>query len=110
MKHSVALPSKHGNGTYSQGNVNLLLQQFDFTCTTFTNVMAIKHQLQYSLFNGSFYNEKNGSLVKVDNEELKNFTSILGYLQDLQTILQKIEVCDCIQICIALVIYRGIAC
>ena len=104
MKHSVALPSEQGNGTYSQGNVNLLLQQFDFTCTTFTNVMAIKHQLQYSLFNGSFLNEKNEALVKVDDKELKNFTLILVYLQNLQSILQKIEVCGYIQMCIAFVI------
>ena len=90
MKHSVALPSEYG--TYSQGNLNVLLQQFDFTCTTFTNVMAIKHQLQHSLFNGSFYNVENEASVKVDDEEIKNFTLILGYLQSLQNILQKIEV------------------
>ena len=95
MKHSVALPSEHGNGTYNRGNVNLLLQQFDFTCRTFTNAMAIKHQLQYSLFNGSYYIENNEAIVKVDNEEMKNFTLILEYLQNLQNILQKIEVCAC---------------
>ena len=54
--------------------------------------MAIKHQLQYSLFNGSYYSEKNGASMKVYNEEMKNLTLILEYLQSLQNILQKIEV------------------
>ena len=96
MKHSVALPSEHANGTYDRGNVDLILQQFNFTCRTFTNVMAIKNQLQYSLFNGSYYIEKNEAVVKVDDKDMKNFTLILEYLQILQNILQKIEVCGCI--------------
>ena len=82
------------NGTYSQGNVNLVLQQFAFTCRTFTNVMAIKHQLQYSLLSGSYYTENSGALVKVNNEEIKNFTLIMEYLQTLGGILQSIEVCE----------------
>ena len=96
MKHSVALPSEHANGTYDRGNVDLILQQFNFTCRTFTNVMAIKNQLQYSLFNGSYYIEKNEALVKVDDKDMKKFTLILEYLQNLHSILQKIEVCGCI--------------
>ena len=79
--------------TYSQESVNQVLQQFAFTCKTFTNVMAIKHQLQYSLFNGSYYTENNGALVKVNNEEIKNFTLTLEYLQTLGSVLQSIEVC-----------------
>ena len=59
--------------------------------------MAIKHQLQYSLFNGSNYIENNEAIVKVDNKEMKNFTLILEYLQSLQNILQKIEVCMCMR-------------
>ena len=81
------------NGTYSQENVDLILQQFAFTCRTFTNVMAIKHQLQYSLFNGSYYTEKNETLAKVNSKEIKNFTLIMEYLQMLGSILQSIEVC-----------------
>ena len=81
------------NETYSQEDVNLVLQQFAFTCKTFTNVMAIKHQLQYSLFNGSYYTENNGALVKVNSKEMKNFTLIMEYLQTLGGILQSIEVC-----------------
>ena len=80
--------------TYSQESVNLVLQQFAFTCRTFTNVMAIKHQLQYSLFNGSYYTENNGVLVKVNSKEMKNFTLIIEYLQTLGGILQSIEVCS----------------
>ena len=81
------------NETYSQEDVNLVLQQFAFTCKTFTNVMAIKHQLQYSLFNGSYYTENNGVLVKVNSKEMKNFILIMDYLQTLGGILQSIEVC-----------------
>ena len=81
------------NGTYSQENVDLILQQFAFTCRTFTNVMAIKHQLQYSLFNGSYYTEKTETLAKVNSKEIKNFTLIIEYLQMLGSILQSIEVC-----------------
>ena len=58
--------------------------------------MATKHQLQYSLFNGSYYVENNGTIVKVNNREMKNFTLILEYLQMLGSILQNIEVCGCI--------------
>ena len=96
MQHSIALPDVHGKTIYDQENVNLVLQQFNFTCRTFTNAMAIKHQLQYSLFNGSYYMENNGNLVKVNNREMKNFTLVLEYLQTLGSILQNIEVCECI--------------
>lgn len=97
VQHSVALPSERGNGTYSQESVNLVLQQFNFTCTTFTNAMAIKHQLQYSLFNGGYYMKNNGVIVKINNEEMmKNFTLILEYLQMVGNFLQNIEVCSCI--------------
>ena len=88
MRESVAVPNVHENGTYDQENVNLILQHFCFTCKTFTYVMAIKHQLQYSLFNGSYYHKN--SAMKID---MKNFTLILEYLQMLASTLQDIEVC-----------------
>ena len=92
MQHFVAQPNEHANEMYNQENVNLILQQFKFTCKTFTNVMAIKHQMQYSLLNGKYYTEKNGDLVAVPKMEIKNFTLILEYLQTLGSILQNIEV------------------
>ena len=67
------------------------MQQLDFTCKIFTNVMAIKYQLQFALFNGSYYNEKKEGLVS--HGEIKNFILTLQYLQNLQSVLQKIEVC-----------------
>ena len=92
MQHFVAQPNEHVNETYDQENVNQILQQFKFTCKTFTNVMAIKHQLQYSLLNGKYYTEKNRDLVEVQKMEIKNFTLILECLQTLGNILQNIEV------------------
>ena len=74
------------------------MQRFDFTCKTFTDVMAIKHQLQFALFNGSYYfMDKNGSQAKVaDGEDhidyIKNFTIILENLETLTSILQDIRV------------------
>ena len=92
MQHFVAQPNEHVNETYNQENVNLILQQFKFTCKTFTDVMAIKHQLQYSLLNGKYHTKKNGDLVEIQKIEIKNFTLILEYLQTLGSILQNIEV------------------
>ena len=56
--------------------------------------MAIKHQLQFSVFNDAYYyDETNGTLVRVINEEgIRNFTSILKYIETLAYILQNIEV------------------
>ena len=54
--------------------------------------MAIKHQLQFSLFNNTYYFD-NGTQIKVRNDEsIKNFTQILEYLETLASILQGIEV------------------
>ena len=57
--------------------------------------MAIKHQLQYSLFNGTYYfNNSNGVLVEVTNVEgIRNLASALKYLETIANILQDIEVC-----------------
>ena len=90
----MAPPIKHGNETYNRQDVDLMLQQFDFTCRTFTNVMAIKHQLQYSLFNGSYIenNVTSGKNATSDKKNMKNVTLILEYLQILESNLQDIEV------------------
>ena len=75
----------------------MILQQFDFTCKTFTTAMAIKHQLQYAIFNGTYYiNDSNGVLVEVTSvEHIRKFTSALEYLETIAGILQDIEVRKC---------------
>ena len=63
--------------------------------------MAIKYQLQYALFNGSYYFvDKNGTQAKVtgNKDHIKNFTIILENLETLTSILQDIQVLNkCIQ-------------
>ena len=55
--------------------------------------MAIKYQLQNSLFRGEYFVEKNDSLKRVNNtEDVNNLNSVLEYLQTLADILQDIEV------------------
>lgn len=59
--------------------------------------MAIKYQLQNSLFNGSYYfNDSNGVLVEVTSVKgIKNLASTLEYLETIADILQDIEVWMC---------------
>ena len=55
--------------------------------------MAIKYQLQNSLFRGEYFVEKNDSLKRVNKtEDVNNLNSVLEYLQTLTDILQDIEV------------------
>ena len=90
----MAVPSDHNIDTFDQQNVYLALQQFDFTCKTFTDAMAIKYQLQFALFNGSYYlKNNNGTRIKVTGKkDLRNFTIILENLETLVATLQDIEV------------------
>ena len=58
--------------------------------------MAIKHQLQYSLFSGTYYKNKSGILRRVISDEgIRKMTSALKYIETLTSILQDIEVCTC---------------
>jgi len=73
--------------------VNLSLQQFNFTCSVFTTAMAIKYQLQDSLFEAKYFVAVNGRLVGVNNpEDINNLNSVIEYLQTITDILQEIEV------------------
>ena len=91
--HAVAFPAEHENDTVNPENINLALQQFNFTCKIFTNAMAIKHQLQYSLFNGTYFINESGILLKATGDkDIKNFISVLEHLETLTAILQDIEV------------------
>ncbi|XP_065897225.1 uncharacterized protein [Dysidea avara] len=94
VKHrkAVVLPTEQSNNSSVLNIVNLSLQQFDFTCSVFTTAMAIKYQLQNSLFRGEYFVEKNDSLKRVNNtEDVNNLNSVLEYLQTLADILQDIE-------------------
>ena len=73
-----------------------MLRQFNFTCKQFTRAMAIKRQLQLSVFNNAYYyNTTNGTLVQVKGEEgIRNVTSILEYMEIITSTLQNIEVCS----------------
>ena len=59
--------------------------------------MAIKHQLQYSLFSGTYYfKDSNGILIKVISDEgIRNLISALEYIETLASILQNIQVYTC---------------
>ena len=80
---------------FNEENVNLTIEQFSFACKNFTNVMAIKHRLLRSLFNGTYYFTNSND--KLTSEKgIKNLTLILQYLETLASILQDIEVGTCI--------------
>jgi len=88
----VSLPAEQSTDTFNQKNINLALQQFNFTCSIFTAVMAIKHQLQYSLFN----NHSVDNTVNVTSDEnITSLSLLLEYLETLAGILQDIEVRMC---------------
>jgi len=87
------MPTEHSNNSSELNIVSLLLQQFDFTCSVFTTAMAIKYQLQDSLFREKYFVEVNNSLVRVnDTDDISNLNRLLQYLQTLTGILQDIEV------------------
>ena len=55
--------------------------------------MAIKYQLQSSLFREEYFVEDNDTIVRVNNaEDTKNLNRVITYLQTLTNILQDIEV------------------
>ena len=55
--------------------------------------MAIKYQLQSSLFREEYFVEDNDTIVRVKNaEDTKNLNRVITYLQTLTNILQDIEV------------------
>ena len=57
--------------------------------------MAIKYQLQHSIFNGNYYTNDSGILVEVTSDEgIRNFVSVLQYLETIAKTLQDIEVCQ----------------
>ena len=53
--------------------------------------MAIKHQLQYSLFSNTYY-FKDINEILLSTEGIRNLTSALEYIETLVSILQNIEV------------------
>ena len=92
----MVLPTENNTDMFDQANINLAIEQFNFTCETFTTVMAIKHQMLYSLFNGTYYyfNDSTEIHVKVTSDEgIRNLTLMIEYLETLANILQDMEVC-----------------
>ena len=94
VHNAVVLPAEQNIKTDNQENINQMLQQFNFTCKAFTTAMAIKNQLQYSLFDDSYYfNESNGALAKVRSKDgIRNLTTTLEYIETIASSLQNIQV------------------
>ncbi|XP_065917518.1 uncharacterized protein [Dysidea avara] len=91
-RKAVLPPTKHSNKSSTHNTVKLALQQFDFTCSIFTSAMAIKYQLQNSLFKGKYFITEDNDLVTVNNtEDIIKLTSVLEHLQTLTSTLQNIE-------------------
>ena len=68
----------------SDTDLNEMAQNFSIACQYFTSVMAIKHHLQYHLFNGTYLDTLNISL--------QTATGLLKVLQTQSKLLQKLEV------------------
>ena len=64
-------------------NISLMLQSFTFPCENFTTIMAIKHELQHSIFNGK---------CSIDDNIVERVAVILSYLQTLTYFLQDAKV------------------
>ena len=69
-------------------HLNEMFQNFSAACQNFTNVMAIKHHLQYYLFSGT-------DKLKIS---LQTATGLLKFLQTQSKLFQKVEVS--MQLCI----------
>ena len=86
-------PTQHSSSSSEHQILLLALQQLNYTCSAFTTAMAIKYQLQKSLFSGQYFVQENDDLVRVnDKEDVRNLTNILEHLQTLTSILQEIAV------------------
>ena len=68
--------------TFNKNYINSTLHQFDIACKNFTTIMAIKHQLQHSIFNG---------ICSIDSV-LSGLVVTLSYLQTLADIIQEVKV------------------
>ena len=68
--------------TFNKNYINSTLHQFDFACKTFTTIMAIKHQLQHSIFSG---------ICSIDSV-ISGLAVTLSYLQTLADIIQEVKV------------------
>ena len=89
-KNVTGFAAENSSDTFNNENFTLILEQMSFTCRAFTTVMAIKHQLQFSLFNDTHFEDVTKTLR---DESIGSVCLILGYLEKLASILQEIEVC-----------------
>ncbi|XP_065900390.1 uncharacterized protein [Dysidea avara] len=76
--------------TFNKNYINSTLHQFDIACKNFTTIMAIKHQLQHSIFNG---------ICSIDSV-LSGLVVTLSYLQTLADIIQEVKKTECNEQCI----------
>ena len=84
------------DSTFNRDSIRKVRQQFNFTCGNYTDAMAIKSELQHSLFHGNYSIHRNYS-----TEAIKNVTVALVYLQTITSILQNVKVltmymCSCV--------------
>ena len=88
--HTVALPAENVVEPNNKETISQILQQCNFTCKAFTTAMAIKHQLQYSIFNAVYYfNDSNGLTSEGD---IRKLISSLEHIETIASILQNMEV------------------
>ena len=90
---------------FNRDNISSVLQQFDFTCRNYTDAMAIKSELQHSLFHGNYSIDGNYSTVGEKElnytEAIENVTKTLIDLQTIANIHQDEKVltmymCSCV--------------
>ena len=89
------------DSTFNTDSISSVRQQlqFDLICTNHTDAMAIKSELQHSLFHGNYSTVGKKELNYT--ETIKNVTKTLIYLQTITNILQDEKVltmymCSCI--------------
>ena len=77
------------DSTFNRDKISLVLQQLDFICRFYTDAMAIKTELQHSLFTENYASDGEEGL---NTEAVKNVTKALIYLQTATSILQDVKV------------------
>ena len=90
------------DSTFNRDSISSVLQQFDFICRNYTDAMAIKSELQHSLFHGNYSTDGNYSTKELNyTEAIENVTKTLIDLQTIANIHQDKKVltmymCSCV--------------
>jgi len=80
------------NDATKAANIDSTVQNFSFPCKNFTTIMAIKHELQHSVFIGKCNKTDNAT---AEEDYVNAAVIILSYLQTLADILQNTMVVIC---------------